>query len=73
VTERPVSRRNFLAFGGGVASASLVWGVWNGKWWRRAPREEPYPVASCCTYVDYSGWILTKVDKDRLVAAGSLR
>ena len=59
-------------FGGGAASASLVWGLWKRKIWPGA-REEPYPVPTCCMYVDYSGWMLTKTDKDRLIATGNIR
>src|SRR5437588_12617578 len=67
------SRRAFLmTFGGGAASASLVWGLWKYLVWSPAAGDV-YPVPACCNYVDYAGWLLTKVDKDRLTATGKIR
>jgi hypothetical protein len=28
---------------------------------------------SCCSYVEYAGWILTKADKDRLTSSSAIR
>jgi hypothetical protein len=66
------SRRAFLAgVGGGLASASLAFGLWKYHSWTRA--RELYPVAACCNYVDYSGWILTRADKAGLTAKANMR
>ena len=63
------SRRAFLAgFGGGLATAALAWTAWEHLPWRR-PATQAHPVAD---YVDYDGWILTKADKERLTASGSI-
>jgi hypothetical protein len=68
-----ISRRMFLlGCGGGAASASLAWAAWSWHDWARAGAGG-YPLPSCCGYVEYSGWILTKVDKDRLTAEGAVR
>ena len=67
------SRRSFLAgVGGGLASAALAWGLWK---YNLFPRGVPdaYPVPECCSYVDYGGWMLTKGDKERLLAQDSLK
>ncbi len=69
----PLSRRAFLAaFGGGVASAALAWGVWRLQPWAHNP-EVAYPVPACCSYVDYSGWMLTTADKVRLLEPGTIQ
>lgn len=68
-----LSRRSFLAgVGGGLASAALAWGLWK---YNLFPRGVPdaYPVPECCNYVDYAGWMLTKGDKERLLAQDSLK
>ena len=63
-----LSRRGFLVgFGGGAASASLVWGTWRRYPWTSGLKEA-YPVTPCCTYVDFNGWLLTRADKDRLTS-----
>ncbi len=68
----PVTRREFLAaLGGGVASAGLLWGLWQSTVWPRPPADR-YPVPECCRYVYYEGWMLTKPDKDRLMAQGGV-
>lgn len=68
-----VSRRAFLfGLGGGITSVSLAWGLWHTGVLQPAPAD-PYPVPACCTYVDYEGWMLTKPDKDRLVALGGVK
>jgi hypothetical protein len=69
----PVSRRTFLlGFGGGIASASVVWAAWKYHLWPHAAVAERYAVSACCKYVDYAGWLVTKADKDRLTLAGSI-
>jgi hypothetical protein len=68
-----VSRRAFvLGLGGGIASASLVWGLWQSGVLRPSP-VDPYPMPECCRFVDYEGWMLTKLDKDRLMAQGGVK
>lgn len=62
------SRRAFLAgLGGGIATTALAWTVWEHLPFGRGTGA--HPIAN---YVDYGGWILTKADKDRLTAPGSL-
>jgi len=66
-----VSRRGFLAgFAGGAASTSLAWGAWKFSPWAAAAKD-PYPVPSCCAYVDDNGWLLTRADRDRLTSTES--
>jgi len=65
-----ISRRAFLIGVGGVASASLAFGVW--KYGRPAHGSDGQPVVLENKYVDYSGWILTPADKTRLIAAGTI-
>jgi hypothetical protein len=66
-----LSRRAFLlGVGGGVASASLAFGLWKYGPWVHQP--ESAPVLLHNKYVDYSGWILTPEDKTRLIAAGTI-
>lgn len=62
------SRRTFLLGTGGLVSASLAWGLWRFGPWVGAPRD-PNPVAACCTYADYDGWIVTPSDKEKLTSA----
>jgi hypothetical protein len=67
-----VTRRSFiLGLGSGVALAGLAWGVGTSDRCRTAPSDS-YPVPECCRYVYYEGWMLTKADKDRLVAQGGV-
>ena len=67
-----LSRRQFLAgFGGGLASATVAWGLWDYAGWMPAAAEA-HPVPECCNYVSYGGWMLTRVDKDRLLESGSI-
>ena len=67
------SRRQFLAgFGGGMASAAVAWGLWEYVGWTSSS-PGMHPVPECCNYVDYGGWMLTRVDKERLLEAGSLQ
>jgi len=67
------SRRRFLlGFGGGIATAAAAFAIWRIHPWSGAAFAR-YPLPECCAYVDYAGWLLTKADKDRLTAAGSLR
>lgn len=69
----PVSRRAFLVgCGGVVASATLAWGLWKSQLWTPAAAGA-YPVPECCSYVDYAGWMLTRADKERLLAQESIR
>jgi hypothetical protein len=65
-----LSRRAFLAgFGGGLASAAVAWTAW--QYLPGASKAaDPYPIGS---YVDYAGWIVTKADKDKLTAIGSIK
>ena len=63
----PLSRRSFLlGLGGGAASALVVaWTVW------RTPAPAgiiEHPVPACCAFADYSGWIVTVADKEKLTA-----
>src|SRR5687768_2105474 len=67
----PVSRRAFLlGLGGGIASAGLVWGLSRSSLWPRST-PEPYPLPE--GYVDYAGWMVTKADKDKLMASDSMK
>jgi hypothetical protein len=67
-----LSRRSFLAgLGGGLASAALAWGVW--KYNLPGGLRDAAPVPECCHYVDYAGWMLTRSDKERLLAQDSLK
>jgi hypothetical protein len=68
-----ISRRAFLlGLGGGAAAVGLAWGLSSSGILRPAP-VDPYPMPECCTFVDYEGWMLTKVDKDRLMAQGGVK
>ena len=64
---RRISRRTFMmGIGGGAASASLVWGLWEWTRWPRTSDEEHPIIAGGCAYADYDGWLVTTVDKRRL-------
>ena len=64
---RRISRRTFvMGFGGGAASASLVWGLWGFRRWPQTPSEEHPVIARCCAYAEYDGWLVTIEDKRRL-------
>ena len=64
---RRISRRTFvMGFGGGAASASLVWGLWGFRRWPQTPGEEHPVIARCCAYAEYDGWLVTTEDKRRL-------
>ena len=64
---RRISRRTFvMGFGGGAASAALVWGLWDFRRWPRTPGEEHPVIAGCCAYAEYDGWLVTTEDKRRL-------
>ena len=64
---RRISRRTFvMGFGGGAASAALVWGLWGFRRWPRTLGEERSLIAGCCAYAEYDGWLVTTEDKRRL-------
>src|SRR4051812_9041848 len=66
-----VTRRAFLVgLGAGVASAGAAWSLWQVRPWSRASADR-YPLPE--GYVDYAGWMLTKTDKDKLTASGSIK
>jgi hypothetical protein len=61
-------RRDFLAIvGGGVASATLALGLW--KYGQPSRLEQAPPLVT----VDYSGWMVTSLDKERLTQAGNIK
>ena len=64
---RRISRRTFvMGFGGGAASATLLWGLWEFRRWPRMPGKERPVIAECCAYAEYDGWLVTTEDKRRL-------
>jgi hypothetical protein len=68
-----VTRRSFILGAGAVAaSAGLAWGLSTSELWRGAAAD-PYPVPACCGYVYHEGWLLTRADRDRLIAQGDVK
>ena len=55
-----------MGFGGGAASAALLWGLWEFRRWPRMPGKERPVIAECCAYAEYDGWLVTTEDKRRL-------
>jgi hypothetical protein len=71
MVNEPVSRRSFFTgLGGGVAASALVWGAWRYR--SRAAAtvgQGEYPILDR-NYVEYGGWILTRIEKERMLAEG---
>jgi hypothetical protein len=64
-----LSRRSFLlgASGGAASALAVAWAL------SRAPlagvtTAGEHPVPACCAYADYSGWIVTVADKEKLTS-----
>jgi len=66
--KRSLSRRAFvLTVGGGLAGMSLAWGLGGVQRLERMVGWRESLVEQCCAPADYHGWIVTAVDKEKLI------
>lgn len=64
------SRRTFLFGLGSGVIAAVAWSTWRQGKGAAGVHGDAYPIPA---YVDYGGWIVTKADKDKLTATGSIK